>query len=198
MKKTNKIKNYSLKNARIGKKKKVKGFTLVELIVVIAIIGVLAIVLIPNMLNYVKKARLTTANDAASKIGEQANLIAAEMEMDGKTLTGTYYTAEFTLSGDATTKDLFATKLSDAVPDLKKGSPKVTITFDSTGQVSNVVYRESATAAYIGAYPTAVTIEEIKAADTAAKLNNLYNTKAGVTENKGGEGSSESEAVNNP
>lgn len=195
MKKTNKIKNYSLKAARIGKKKKVKGFTLVELIVVIAIIGVLAIVLIPNMLNYVKKARLTTANDAASKIGEQANLIAAEMEMDGKTLTGTY-SADFTLSGDAETKDLFATKLSDAVPDLKKGSPKVTITFDSTGQVSNVVYRESATAAYIGAYPTAVTIEEIKSADTAAKLNALYNKKAGVTENKGGEGSSESSSEN--
>ena len=38
------------------KKSNQKGFTLVELVVVIAIIGILAAILVPTMMNYVKKS----------------------------------------------------------------------------------------------------------------------------------------------
>ena len=65
----------------------VKGFTLVELIVVMAIIGVLAAILVPTMLGFMRDAKVSQANANAKTAFNAASAVLTKHCIDNPKLT---------------------------------------------------------------------------------------------------------------
>ena len=147
------------------KNRKVKGFTLIELIVVIAIIAVLAAILIPNLMGWVGKSSLRTANTNAKAVATNAATILAELESEGIYLkipanTTTVSSDEVTVAAlefdvkkddAAYTQLLFNAELKNAAG-LKKGSRWI-VEFDNKGNVTAAAYSKDNGNSYIGTYP---------------------------------------------
>lgn len=107
-----------------NKSKSNKGFTLVELILCIAIIAILAAVLVPALMGYIRKSNLSNA-----KSNVQSAYTAVSTYISNCEVTGKVY---------STVSDQFINEVKEAsVADL---SNDYTITFD--GQlVSTVIYK---------------------------------------------------------
>ncbi|SMB94961.1 N-terminal methylation site-containing protein [Desulfonispora thiosulfatigenes DSM 11270] len=73
-------------NKQLTKKiKNKKGFTLVELIVVIAVLGIIAAIAVPNYLGIQKEARIKSDSSTAASIVKAARL---QHSVDEKVVTG--------------------------------------------------------------------------------------------------------------
>lgn len=148
---------------------KKKGFTLIELIVVIAIIGVLAAILVPAMLGYVRKSKITTANTTAKSIYNAFNTALVDLDTTDESVTLTDSSAW--VNGNTYTGST-GDKLKDTVygyfTDIVKVK-KFAVAFDGGACVKCGVLNGN----YPGAYP--------KPWDPTSYKNNSMSTAANQT-----------------
>lgn len=159
--------------------KKVKGFTLIELIVVIAIIGVLAAILVPTMLGYVRKSKISSINTAASNVYKAINSALTELDEEGVDISGCHV-LNYDGTAWSTDEDTIVTNLGEG----NKFDKKVENFFASISKVKSGAARVDGGACvavavaqdktYTGTYPTGVvtneTYETYKDMNVAAAL----------------------------
>lgn len=90
-----------------------KGFTLIELIIVIAIMGVLAGVLIPSWMTYIQRARTRSQNLKAKTVLNAAQSVVTDMKFSERRRLNDYISANPANKADIAEKYIYGDVLAD-------------------------------------------------------------------------------------
>ena len=141
---------------KVIKKLDNKGFTLVELIIVIAIIAVLAAVVAPQYIKYVDKSKAAVDTNAMAEVAHTVEVSIADTEVYDSLPAGNFTVAykdgenSLTIAGVQGVTFADTTKLSGAITSVVKlpidfksktydtKTATITVTYDSTNKTYSV------------------------------------------------------------